>query len=48
MNKHEIVKRLEYCAENKCELCQQENGSGFPWMDVATDLRKDCMTQLHC
>jgi hypothetical protein len=24
---------LEYCAENKCDICQEENGSGFPWID---------------
>ena len=33
MDKHKIVKRLEYCAENKCDICQEENGSGFPWID---------------
>ena len=33
MDKYEIVKRLEYCAENKCDICQKENGSGFPWID---------------
>ena len=33
MDKYKIVKRLEYCAENKCDICQEENGSGFPWID---------------
>ena len=33
MDKCKIVKRLEYCAENKCDICQEENGSGFPWID---------------
>ena len=28
-----VVKRLEYCTENKCDICQEENGSGFPWID---------------
>jgi len=28
-----VIKRLEYCAENKCDICQEENGSGFPWID---------------
>lgn len=25
-----VIKKLEYCAENKCDICQEENGSGFP------------------
>ena len=34
MNKREMAaKRLEYCVENKCDICQQEEGSGFPWID---------------
>lgn len=28
-----VIKKLEYCAENKCDICQEENGSGFPWID---------------
>lgn len=28
-----VIKRLEYCIENKCDICQEENGSGFPWID---------------
>ena len=28
-----VIKRLEYCVENKCDICQEENGSGFPWID---------------
>lgn len=28
-----VIKRLEYCTENKCDICQEENGSGFPWID---------------
>ena len=28
-----VIKRLEYCIENKCDICQEENGSEFPWID---------------
>lgn len=33
MAEYEIVKRLEYCINNQCDICQEENGSGFPWVD---------------
>lgn len=33
MDEYEIVKRLEYCINNQCDICQEENGSGFPWVD---------------
>lgn len=33
MTESEIVKRLEYCINNQCDICQEENGSGFPWVD---------------
>ena len=33
MTEYEIVKRLEYCLNNQCDICQEENGSGFPWVD---------------
>ena len=28
-----VIKKLEYCTENKCDICQEENDSGFPWID---------------
>lgn len=31
--REKIINRLEYCAENKCDICQEENGSGFPFID---------------
>lgn len=33
MAEYEIVKRLEYCINNQCDICQEENGSGFHWVD---------------
>lgn len=33
MERETIANRLEYCASNKCDICQQEEGSGFPWID---------------
>ena len=33
-NRKRIIKDLEYCIENKCDICQEENGSGFPWIDA--------------
>lgn len=33
MTERKIVKRLEYCIENKCDICQEIEASGFPWID---------------